>query len=60
MRQMVRGHVLEKGAREFVVADAAIEPAREQHELNRERQCERPPIGVEEIAHGKEVLVASV
>jgi len=54
VRQMVGGHVLDEGPVEFIIANAAIDPAEENDELHQRRHCERPPIGVDDFVHGKE------
>ena len=55
MREMARGHVFDEGAHEFVVANAAIDPAEENDELHDRRDGERPGVRFEEfkeLGHG--------
>ena len=47
MGKVAGGHVLDENLQEFVVADAAIEPAHEERELDDDGEADRPPIGFE-------------
>ena len=52
VRKMVRGHVLKEEARNFVVANAAIDPSHKNRKLNDGSERHGQPIGVQECMHG--------
>jgi hypothetical protein len=47
LRQVVRGHILDKRTGHFLIANAPVEPAQEQGELHQGCQGERPPVRIE-------------
>ena len=51
VREVVCGHVFDKGAHEFVIADAPVDPAEEENELHQRRDGERPGVRFEEFEH---------
>ena len=49
--QMVGGHVVNKSAIELVIANAAVEPAQEQGELDYAAEDQGQPIGIGKFSH---------
>jgi hypothetical protein len=55
---MVRGHILDEDAREFIVANPTVEPAQEQRELHQRGERGGQVIKVEEAGHGGASILA--
>lgn len=60
LRQVVRGHILDKRTGHFLIANAPVEPAQEQGELHQGCQGEHPPVRIDWFAHEFELVVSAV
>jgi len=56
VRQVIRRHIVDEGARDFVISNATVQPPQENCEVRGGSKDKRAPVRIEKCAHEKDLV----